>query len=143
MALAGVSESESDASEEVHTRKRGAKKRKSGDDEDEESGAADIPLFARFLSYLTYKYTARGTESGEFPLFAQDIWTQLRVWARANNYKLKCNAAGFAADITRFAEFQDSGVQKQRNETGLIFTFDFHKVKRCLEQHALLDVDVW
>lgn len=101
----------------------------------------EIPLYARFLSYLSYSHVAH--EDHFETILAKDLWDQFRAWAKRNNFKCKINAAEFAASLTEFCEIENCGLRKTRPENQLFFSVHPTKLRAALKAQNLLDCDVW
>eukprot|EP00961_Rhodomonas_salina_P297224 3937051-Rhodomonas_salina.1 len=108
---------------------------------DDEATDDEIPLYARFLSYIAYRHV--GHENHYETILAKDLWEQFRAWAKGNNFKFKINAAEFATALTEFCNTEDSGMRKDRHETQLFFSLHPAKLHAALKAQNLLDADVW
>lgn len=110
--------------------------------DNEAMAESEIPLYCRFLSYFVFSHGITGDEV--INILAKDFWDTYKTWAKRNNFKLKANAAQFAAELAEFSQFTDSGLTKARQGNNqLVFTLHTPKMHSCLQSNALLDPDVW
>eukprot|EP00961_Rhodomonas_salina_P266135 3597349-Rhodomonas_salina.1 len=112
--------------------------------------APELPLYARFLSHLSYCKVAH--DDCWEPVPADALWEQFKAWAKSRNHKVKFTATDFTTMLNDLAsptqdaeqkDTSDSGLRKYRQEKQLFFALHPVKLQNRLRERSLLDTDAF